>query len=120
MAQFEWTARKAQRNVRRHKVPFTLAQRALESGLGVPIGEQFEEDEWRTLVVAPLPNGIPLLLVITHRVGDEDENSIQSEGANRTEIAWQREDLVVRIISARKASKCEEELYFADRSPEGR
>ena len=121
MTPFDWTTRKADRNAREHaNVSFPLAQNALESGLGVPIEEQFVEGEWRTAVVAPSANGVLLFIVIAHRIGDEDEQSTSDEKVGTENEGWKKEDLTIRIISARKATAHERRLYLEASPPSGR
>jgi uncharacterized DUF497 family protein len=111
MIEFTWDARKARRNERDHGISFAAAQTALESRLGVEIEEQFREDEWRTIVIAPL-HGI-LLLHITiafYPRGEDEGTSIESDEEARQH--WRRGEGTVRIISARKAEADEQALYF--------
>lgn len=114
MIEFTWDARKAKRNLREHSVSFPLAQAALESGLAVPLEEQYREEEWRTIVIAPL-RGI-LLLHITFafypRSNDED---FHDELAGEETRIWTGTQGVIRIISARKATTDEQGQYFSAR-----
>ena len=109
---FSWDERKARRNERIHGVSFTLAQAAIESGLAVPIEEQYREGEWRERVVASLGGHVFLLVILAISQGDEDEflrNTVE-EGET-----YQPGQPVVRIISARHASEAETLLWIQDR-----
>ena len=111
MIQFQWDERKARRNERIHGVSFAVAQSALESRLGVEIGEQFREGEWRTLVVAPLRGILLLHITIAFYGRGEDEDSIAGDD-EETGQDWSGEHGVIRIISAREATTDEQNLYF--------
>jgi uncharacterized DUF497 family protein len=114
MIEFTWDARKARRNEHEHGISFSAAQAALESRFGVEIEEQFRENEWRTIVVAPL-RGI-LLLHITiafYPRGEDEGTSIDSDEEARQ--GWRGGEGTVRIISARKAETDEQALYFTAR-----
>jgi uncharacterized DUF497 family protein len=111
MIEFQWDERKARRNEREHGVSFAIAQTALESRLGVEIGEQFREEEWRTLVVAPFRGMLMLHITIAFYGRDEDEDSIAGSD-EETEQNWSGEHGVIRIITARKATTGEQNLYF--------
>src|SRR5689334_24917378 len=86
---FEWDSKKEQANVRKHGVSFALARQLLESDADYL--EIFDEvhsvDEDRFIAIGPIEKGI-ILVVWTERV----------EG-------------VVRIISARWATRSEVQLY---------
>ena len=111
MIEFQWDERKARRNEREHGVSFAVGQAALESGLGVEIGEQFREGEWRTIIVAPFRSVVLLHITIAFYGRGEDEDGIAGDG-EETEQDWTGEHGVIRIISARKATTDEQSLYF--------
>jgi len=102
MIEFTWDARKARSNERKHRISFEIAQEALETTLGVEIGEQFREEEWRTLVVAPF-RGI-LLLHITFAFYPRGEYEDSDSGDEDPQQDWSGEHGIIRIISARKAT----------------
>ena len=111
MIEFTWDLRKAQRNERVHGVSFNAAQAAIESGWGIEIGEQFRDDEWRTIVVAPFRGILMLHITFAFYGRGEDEDGIAGDG-EETEQDWTGEHGVIRIISARKATTDEQSLYF--------
>ena len=110
---FSWDDRKARRNERVHGVSFALAQAGIETGLAVPIEEQFREGEWREKVVAPLAGHVFLTIILVASQGDRNEflSTTSEEGE-----AWQANGITIRIISARRASKAETLLWVQSRS----
>jgi uncharacterized DUF497 family protein len=115
MIEFTWDERKARRNERDHGISFPLARVALETGLGVPVEEEFREGEWRTNVVVPL-RGIFLITVTVASYGDEDEDN--AGDSEETEQGWNGRNIVIRIISAREATPIENDGYFRSRAAE--
>jgi uncharacterized DUF497 family protein len=111
MIEFTWDERKARRNEREHGISFNIAQAALEGGMGVELGEQFRDEEWRTLVVAPFRGSLMLHITFAFYGRGEDEDSITGID-EETEQDWSGEHGVIRIISAREATKGEQDLYF--------
>ncbi len=111
MIEFTWDERKARRNEREHSVTFNIAQAALESGWGIEIGEQFREEEWRTLIVAPFRGILMLHITIAFYGRGEDEDGIRGSD-EETEPDWTGEQGTIRIISAREATAKERSLYF--------
>ncbi|MCW5959905.1 MAG: BrnT family toxin [Pyrinomonadaceae bacterium] len=90
---FEWDIRKAQRNVRKHKISFERATTVFRDPNLLSVSdEEHSENEQRWLTMGLDENGI--LLVISHKF----ENL--SPEVSR-----------IRLISARKATKSEEEKY---------
>ena len=87
----EWNAAKAAANLRKHGVSFELASLAFADPFALMAQDRFEGDEhrWQTL---GLVEGC-LLLLVAHTVTDVD-------GAE-----------IVRIISARKATRTERQRY---------
>jgi len=117
MIEFEWDERKARRNEREHGVSFRLAQAALETGLGVPIAEQFRQGEWRTNIVVPLRGVLLITVTIATYHGEEDEDiSAGSDEDEETEQPWSGGALI-RIISARESTLEEQRTYFQSRPP---
>ena len=114
MIEFTWNPRKARRNERIHGVSFPIAQAAIESRLGVELEEQYREEEWRTIVVAPL-RGILLLQITLAFYPRSDREDPDSETHKEASQTWTGSEGVIRIISARKATTHEQALYFAAR-----
>lgn len=88
---FEWDAAKAAANLRKHGVSFELAMRVFSDPLAFSCQDRSEEGEqrWQTLGVV---DGL-LLLLVAHTVREDDE------------------DEVIRIISAREATRKEKRDY---------
>jgi len=86
-----WDRKKADANLRKHGVPFDLAERALEDALSVTVPDPCRwERRWRT--VGKPSNASPVVLFVVHTWPDDDEG----EG---------------RIISARRAAPGERKKY---------
>jgi len=117
MIEYTWDERKAQRNERKHGLSFALAERTLLRGLGIVIAEQWHDDEWRTVIVAPLVGGVLITVVVAFYEGESDEY--------RTRRRKEAEDIEGefeahgRIISARKAETAEQIIYFEARPQNG-
>lgn len=88
---FEWDATKAALNLRKHGISFELASLAFSDPLAVTVQDRVEDGEhrWQTLGVVEEC----LLVLVAHTVGDDDGTEI------------------IRIISARKATKKERQRY---------
>jgi uncharacterized DUF497 family protein len=88
---FEWDERKNRANQKKHGVSFELAQRVFDDPLALSRLDTVENDEqrWQTLGVV----GEVVILLVVHTVQEE-----YGEG-------------VIRIISARKATKHERRHY---------
>jgi uncharacterized protein len=88
---FEWDPRKDKANRKKHGVSFELAQRVFDDPNHMSIQDRHErgEERWQTLGLI----NVYLLLLVAHTY--EDENGEE----------------IVRIISARKATKAERQLY---------
>ena len=113
-----WDQRKARRNERLHGVSFTLAEYALKSGLGIHAADQFVDEEWRLVILAPAQGIVVLHIVITLRSPEDIANDTNADQAD-DDAQWFGEDSIVRIITARVATTKEEALYFQDRLPSG-
>ena len=86
-----WDPSKAKVNFEKHKVSFSLAERALEDPLCISVPDPYpQEDRWRTLG-SPTTDGIVVLYVVHTWPEDEDASG--------------------RIISARKAQTHERRAY---------
>ena len=91
--EFEWDPRKAKANKAKHGVDFELAKDVFRDPARLSSLDDSSEDEelWRIIGLA---GGKVLFVVYTERDGD-----------------------VIRIISAREASKREERDYFGQAAP---
>ena len=90
---FEWDAQKALQNKRKHGVSFELAQSTLESDpfqLSRYDHSITQEDRWQTLARI---GGLTLYIVHTYRINTHGQE-------------------VIRIISARKATRRERFTYW--------
>jgi uncharacterized DUF497 family protein len=96
MVLFEWEETKARSNARKHGVRFEDAMLVFADPYALAEQDRMEDGElrWQTLGLA---GGIVLLLV-AHTVRNE------------------REDEIIRIISARKATKRERKRYVENRT----
>lgn len=91
--QFEWDRDKARANLVKHGVDFETAKTVfLDQAALVELDDRYpDEDRWRIIGLA---QGRVLFVVFT-----------------------ERDDHVIRIISARKATKHEERTYFGQTAP---
>lgn len=89
--QFVWDEHKNKANLRKHKVSFETAKLVFEDPMHFSIQDRYEanEDRWQTI---GLVKGVVLLLV-AHTMEETPT------------------DEVIRIISARKATKAESKRY---------
>lgn len=88
---FEWDAKKADKNLRKHGVSFDLAVTVFNDRLHLSIPDLSSRQEERWITVGMAADQKTLIVVHTY--------------------AEQPGDEVVRIISARKATKKEKEDY---------
>jgi hypothetical protein len=88
---FEWDENKDRANRAKHGVGFETAKLVFDDPLHISLQDRFEdgEERWRTLGLA----GVVVLLVVAHTYRDSDAGE------------------VLRIISARKATKRERNSY---------
>jgi hypothetical protein len=91
--EFEWDPRKAKANKAKHGVDFELAKDVFRDPARLSSLDDSSEDEERWRIIG-LAGGKVLFVVYTERDGD-----------------------VIRIISAREASKREERDYFGQAAP---
>ena len=105
---FTWDERKARENKRKHGVSFLLAQTALESGRALYAGDQFEDDEWRMVMLAPVKGVLILFIVNTLREGVKDDDTDEEEDPSY----WNLDNSIIRIISARKADEDDQIRYL--------
>lgn len=93
---FEWDPRKAAANLRKHGVSFSEAQAVFADEHGLIIDDpehSAEEDRFILLGMSATSR----LLVVVH--------------------CYRASDLVIRVISARKADRTERQQYEGDRKP---
>ncbi len=96
---FEWDPAKARENLRKHRVSFERAAQVFLDPLMISIyDEEHSEEEERWVTLGMDRNHV--LLVVVHTFEE-----IDSESA------------MVRLISARKATKYEENQYHAGKVP---
>ena len=91
LMRFEWDARKDAANRLKHGVSFELARRVFDDPNHLSIQDRHEagEERWQTLgLVGPHAS-----ILVAHTYGDENGEEI------------------IRIISARKATKRERQIY---------
>ena len=89
---FVWDERKSRQNLAKHRVSFELAALVFDDPCHITLPDPCEhEDRWRTLGMV---NGAVILLV-AHTIEDNYD------------------EITIRIISARKATRDEREAYEA-------
>jgi uncharacterized DUF497 family protein len=87
---FEWDEGKSRKNLDKHLVSFERASLVFKDPQFLSLPDEYEfEERWRTM---GLVNGVVVLLVVHTMRRDNDED-------------------VIRIISARKATRREREIY---------
>jgi len=89
---FEWDERKNENNLQKHGVDFETASRVFDDPHRVPFIERVEGGEERWHMIGFVPNTM-LILVVVHIYPEEGNENL------------------VRIISARRASKRERKTY---------
>ena len=90
---FEWDANKARTNFRKHRISFIQATSVLKDPLAVSIiDDEHSETEERWITLGQTDND--QLLVVMHTFHETDDNTV-----------------MVRIISARRASTLEQRQY---------
>ena len=91
---FSWDENKAKANWRKHKVAFEAAVWAfLDPNLVDLRDSMHDQDEQRRNIIAAIPSMMKLVFVIyVERIDDKEEE-------------------IIRIISARKAARKEKEIY---------
>jgi len=91
MTTFKWDEEKNRQNSAKHGVSFELATLVFQDSwiVSIPDPSVQHEERWRSL---GLIRGV-LILFVVHTIVEEDE------------------DEVIRIISARKATRSEREIY---------
>lgn len=95
MIEFEWDARKAQQNLRKHGISFEQATQAFRDPLGLEwIDESDDYDEERSILLGMGRDG---LLIVVHADRSVEENVRK-----------------IRLISARRATRDEEDYYYRE------
>ncbi|MDD2499401.1 MAG: BrnT family toxin [Geobacter sp.] len=93
---FEWDTQKERQNIEKHKITFVDAGHVFADPWQLNLfDEDHSDDEDRWVVIGMIPDSSVLLVVHTMRISGNEQ--------------------MVRIISARKATKRERETYFARR-----
>ncbi len=87
---FEWDSAKARANIRKHGISFEEAATVFLDDLSVPFADPDDSDR---LVIIGMSLRLNLLLVVFAERGDAE---------------------IIRIISARRASRRERKVYEAD------
>jgi hypothetical protein len=93
--QFEWDEAKNLTNQRKHKISFELASRVFHDPLFVSIRDRMQDGEQRWQTFGEVEGS--LVLMVVHTIWEEDANGGFVE--------------VIRVISARQASRKERETY---------
>lgn len=94
---FEWDPEKANTNKKKHKVSFELATTIFNDPAALSIfdeGHSEHEDRWITLAIS----GNSTMVVVVHTISEINEN-----------------ETLIRIISARNATKNERKFYQGDK-----
>ena len=92
---FEWNPVKAASNLRKHRVSFGLALRVVADSRACSEIDRIEDGEQRWQTIGMVESH--LLLLVAHTVWDDEEDGLPVE--------------VIRIISARKATRNERQRY---------
>ena len=97
--QFEWDEAKNRSNQRKHGVSFEIAREVFRDPLCLSLMDSIVsgEERWQTFGMI---DGV-LLLVVVHTTSDDLDQDLSIE--------------TIRIISARKVTRSEREIYEEDR-----
>lgn len=98
MVQFEWDETKAKSNLRKHGIRFEYAVHAFEDPYALVERDRIEGGEYRWQTLG-LVEGV-ILLLVAHTVTEDEE------------------DEIVRIVSARRATRKERARYDKNRQKE--
>ena len=90
---FEWDENKEKSNWRKHKISFAEAKTVFEDRFLVTFSDEFHSQEEERLISIGLSNQNRILLVV------------------HTEVSKQTNEILIRIISCRKATALEREIY---------
>ncbi len=90
---FEWDENKNKTNLVKHKIGFDEAQTVFDDPFLVTFSDDFHSSEEERLISIGLSNHSRILLIV------------------HTEVSKQTDDIILRIISCRKATALEREIY---------
>jgi uncharacterized protein len=89
---FEWDKKKQTLNKRKHGIPFDEGQTTFADENGLILDDPDHSDEEERFILLGLSSSLRLL-VVSH--------------------TYRKEDAVIRIISARKATRSEQQQYWS-------
>ena len=90
---FEWDENKDKTNLVKHKIGFDEAKMVFDDPFLVTFSDDFHSSEEERLISIGLSNHSRILLIV------------------HTEVSKQTDDIIRRIISCRKATALEREIY---------
>ena len=90
---FEWDENKDKTNLIKHKIGFDEAKTVFDDPFLVTFSDDFHSSEEERLISIGLSNHNRILLIV------------------HTEVSKQTDDIIIRIISCRKATALEREIY---------
>ena len=90
---FEWDENKDKTNLVKHKIGFDEAKTVFDDPFLVTFSDDFHSPEEERFISIGLSNHSRILLVV------------------HTEVSEQTDDIIIRIISCRKATALEREIY---------
>ena len=90
---FEWDENKDKTNLVKHKIGFDEAKTVFDDPFLVTFSDDFHSSEEERLISIGLSNHSRILLIV------------------HTEVSKQTDDIIIRIISCRKATALEREIY---------
>ena len=90
---FEWDENKDKTNLVKHKIGFDEAKMVFDDPFLVTFSDDFHSSEEERLISIGLSNHSRILLIV------------------HTEVSKQTDDIIIRIISCRKATALEREIY---------
>ncbi len=90
---FEWDENKESSNRRKHKIGFAETKAVFDDPFLATFFDDFHSDEEERFISIGLSNHSRILLVV------------------HTEVSEQTDDIIIRIISCRKATNLEREIY---------
>ena len=90
---FEWDENKDKTNLIKHKIGFDEAKTVFDDPFLVTFSDDFHSSEEERLISIGLSNHSRILLIV------------------HTEVSKQTDDIIIRIISCRKATALEREIY---------
>ena len=90
---FEWDEKKDNANLRKHKIGFAEARTIFEDEFSITFPDEFHSNEEERFITIGFSNHHRILLVV------------------HTELAKNDGETVIRIISCRRATAAEREIY---------